>query len=106
MNPSNSRTPHPLYSGPWDLEIPTNAVIFERPPIVTPHPHPDIETMRAQLTNKLRQTYQELCHSREGVYHGVKTLHHWEKSSCGGTTWGMARVLWRVLRVWARKSWI
>ena len=54
-------------SGPWDLEIATNAVIFERPPIVTPHPHPDIETMRAQLTNKLRQTYQELCHSREGA---------------------------------------
>ena len=24
--------------------------------------------MRAQLTNKLRQTYQELCHSREGTY--------------------------------------
>ncbi|XP_043199784.1 mRNA (2'-O-methyladenosine-N(6)-)-methyltransferase-like isoform X2 [Amphibalanus amphitrite] len=67
----------PIVHGPWDLEIPTNAVIFERPPITTPHPHPDIEIMRAQLTNKLRQTYQELCHSREGVDAPVGSFSRW-----------------------------
>ena len=54
-------------SGPWDLEVATNAVVFERSPLNWPHPHPDIESYRATLVVKLRQAYQEMCHSREGV---------------------------------------
>lgn len=52
--------------GPWDLEVATNAVVFERSPLSWPHPHPDIEAYRATLVIKLRQAYQEMCHSREG----------------------------------------
>ena len=52
--------------GPWDLEVSTNAVVFERSPLSWPHPHPEIEAYRATLVTKLRQAYQEMCHSREG----------------------------------------
>lgn len=52
-------------SGPWELEIPTNVVIFERSPSMLPQPHPDIELYRGNLVSKLRQCYQELCQSRE-----------------------------------------
>lgn len=51
--------------GPWDLEIPTNVIIFERSPTILAHPHPEVESLRCSLTAKLRQCYQELCHSRE-----------------------------------------
>ena len=57
-----------FYRGPWDLEVQTNAVIYERPPTILPHPYPDIETYRCSLAAKLRQCYQELCHSREGIH--------------------------------------
>ena len=50
----------------WDLEIPTNAVIRERPPDPQLPPHPEVELHRAQLVTKLRQHYLELCHQREG----------------------------------------
>jgi len=53
-------------SGPWDLEVPTNVILYERQPIMLPHPHPDVEVLRYQLVMKLRQTFQEMCHSREG----------------------------------------
>ena len=54
------------FSGPWDLDVPTNVVIFERQPSRVPPPHPDIEVMRAAAMGKLRQSFQEMCHSREG----------------------------------------
>ena len=50
----------------WDLDIPTNAVIRERPPDPQLPPHPEVELHRAQLVTKLRQHYLELCHQREG----------------------------------------
>lgn len=59
--------PFTFYSGPWDLEVPTNAVVFERAPLSWPHPHPEIESYRSTLVIKLRQAYQEMCHSREGL---------------------------------------
>ena len=34
-----------------------------------PHPHPEIEAYRATLVTKLRQAYQEMCHSREGGFY-------------------------------------
>ena len=86
-------------SGPWDLEIPTNVILYERPPSLLPHPQPEVmtssnismkyflehytvhivhivlytlytlqvEVVRFQLMYKLRQSYQEMCHSREGI---------------------------------------
>lgn len=58
-------------SGPWELEIPTNVVIFERSPSTMSQPHPDIEFYRGNLVAKLRQCYQELCQSRESKYSNI-----------------------------------
>lgn len=35
-----------ILAGPWDLEIPTNVIIFERPPCIYMHSHPEIEAYR------------------------------------------------------------
>ena len=61
-----------ILSGPWDLEIPTNVIIFERAPITLPHPHPEVELLRFQYVMKLRQSFQEMCHSREGEKRRIK----------------------------------
>lgn len=53
--------------GPWDLEVVTNVVIYERTLSNVPHPHPVIESLRCNLANKLRSCYQELCKTREGI---------------------------------------
>lgn len=66
-----------ILAGPWDLEVQTNAVIYERPPTVLPHPHPDIETYRCSLAAKLRQCYQELCHSREAIDAPKDSFNRW-----------------------------
>lgn len=46
----------------------TNVLIFERPATTFFHPHPEVEALRCGLAAKLRQCYQELCHSREGIH--------------------------------------
>ncbi|KAJ4442041.1 hypothetical protein ANN_11907 [Periplaneta americana] len=66
-----------ILAGPWDLEIQTNVVIYERPPTILPHPHPDIETYRCSLAAKLRQCYQELCHSREAIDAPKDSFNRW-----------------------------
>lgn len=53
--------------GPWDLDVPTNVIILERSPCHYMHSHPEIEVYRCGLLSKLRQCYQELCHSRESI---------------------------------------
>ena len=63
-----------LFRGPWDLEVATNAVVYERCPLSWPHPHPEIEAYRSSLVTKLRQAYQEMCHSREGYNHNSLQL--------------------------------
>lgn len=55
-----------IHSGPWDLEASTNVIIMERSLSELPQPHPETEAMRATFIAKLRQSYQDLCHSREG----------------------------------------
>ena len=55
-----------IVAGPWDLEIPTNVILFERKPTMLPHPNPEVEVVRAAYVNKLRTSLQEMCHSREG----------------------------------------
>lgn len=56
-----------VLSGPFDLEVPTNVVIWERSPTLMPPPHPDVENLRSTLTARLRTNYHEMCHSREGI---------------------------------------
>lgn len=66
-----------IVAGPWDLEIPTNVILFERSPIALPHPHPEVETLRFQYVMKLRQTFQEMCHSREGIDAPKESFNRW-----------------------------
>jgi len=66
-----------ILTGPWDLEIATNSVVFERCPLSWPHPHPEIEVFRASLIVKLRQAYQEMCHSREGIDAPKDSFNRW-----------------------------
>ncbi|KAK0131032.1 Phosphorylated CTD-interacting factor 1 [Merluccius polli] len=61
----------------WDLEIPTNAVIRERPPDPQLPPHPEVELQRAQLVTKLRQHYLELCLQREGIDPPRESFNRW-----------------------------
>lgn len=66
-----------ILSGPWDLEIVTNVIILERPPSSMPQPHPEIELFRCNLTNKLRNLLQEMCHSREGIDAPQESFNRW-----------------------------
>ncbi len=66
-----------IVPGPWDLEIPTNVIMFEKPQTLFPHPHPEVEVLRFQLMMKLRQTYQEMCHSREGIDAPKESFNRW-----------------------------
>ncbi|KAL0274131.1 UNVERIFIED_CONTAM: hypothetical protein PYX00_006629 [Menopon gallinae] len=66
-----------ILAGPWDLEINTNVLIFERTPTTLLHPHPEVEAFRCGLAAKLRQCYQELCHSREGIDAPKESFNRW-----------------------------
>lgn len=63
--------------GPWDLEVPTNAIIVERPPTLMAHPHPEIEAMRAAIVCKLMRTYDDLCQRRENIRSPPESFHRW-----------------------------
>ncbi|CAL4067451.1 unnamed protein product, partial [Meganyctiphanes norvegica] len=65
------------FTGPWDLEVPTNVIMFERPPITLPQPHPSVEVLRGQLVAKLRQGYQEMCLAREGIDAPRDSFNRW-----------------------------
>ncbi|XP_048464059.1 mRNA (2'-O-methyladenosine-N(6)-)-methyltransferase isoform X4 [Rhincodon typus] len=79
--PAPAPAPAPVSIRPtavyWDLDVPTNAVLKERPPIEMLPPHPDVEILRAQLTVKLRQHYQELCQQREGIEPPRDSFNRW-----------------------------
>lgn len=80
LHPSGTAVAHPkkfILSGPWDLEVPTNAIIVERPPTLMAHPHPEIEAMRAAFVNKLIRTYDELCMRRENIRSPRESFHRW-----------------------------
>lgn len=51
----------------WNLEVPTNAIIYEREMSNIYPPHPEVEYARSQLVAKLRQQYEEACCTREGT---------------------------------------
>ncbi|KAL4235084.1 mRNA (2'-O-methyladenosine-N(6)-)-methyltransferase [Mactra antiquata] len=77
MGSPTAKRPAFTYSPFWNFEIPTNGVIYERAPCVLPPPHPDVEQLRSQLVVKLRQHYQELCHSREGIDAPTESFNRW-----------------------------
>lgn len=66
-----------VLSGPWDLEIPTNVIVFERPPTQLFHPHPEIEFLRFNLTQKLYKTYEDLCWRRENINAPKDSFNRW-----------------------------
>nr|CAH7716933.1 unnamed protein product [Callosobruchus chinensis] len=66
-----------VLAGPWDLDIPTNVIIIERAPCIYMHSHPEIEAYRCGLLSKLRQCYQELCHSRESIDAPKESFNRW-----------------------------
>ncbi|EEB18306.1 Phosphorylated CTD-interacting factor, putative [Pediculus humanus corporis] len=66
-----------ILAGPWDLEIGTNVLILERAATTFFHPHPEVEALRCALAAKLRQCYQELCHSREGIDAPKESFNRW-----------------------------
>ncbi|KAJ0002350.1 hypothetical protein NQD34_007499 [Periophthalmus magnuspinnatus] len=82
--PPTPTTPAPTTPAPyrpaviyWDLDVQTNAVIRERPPVPLLPPHPEIELQRAQLVTKLRQHYHELCLQREGIDPPRESFNRW-----------------------------
>ena len=75
MGPANAKKF--IVTGPWDLEIATNAIMYEKTPTLLPHPHPEVEVLRYQLMMKLRQSYQEMCHSREGIDAPKESFNRW-----------------------------
>ena len=66
-----------ILAGPWDLEIPTNVIMYERTQSLLPHPHPEAEIVRFQYAMKLRQSFQEMCHSREGIDAPKDSFNRW-----------------------------
>ncbi|VVC46001.1 Hypothetical protein CINCED_3A025548 [Cinara cedri] len=66
-----------IITGPWELEIPTNVIIYERSPSTLSQPHPEIELYRGNLVAKLRQCYQELCQSRENINAPKESFNRW-----------------------------
>ncbi|CAH1779043.1 unnamed protein product [Owenia fusiformis] len=61
----------------WNFEIPTNVIIYERQMSRVLPPHPEMEVYRSQLVTKLRQSYQEMCHSREGIDAPKESFNRW-----------------------------
>lgn len=66
-----------ILAGPWDLEIPTNVIMFDRIPSTFPPPHPEIEAMRGAFTLKLVKTYEDLCQKRENIKAPKDSFNRW-----------------------------
>nr|XP_054748424.1 mRNA (2'-O-methyladenosine-N(6)-)-methyltransferase-like [Lytechinus pictus] len=61
----------------WDFTLESNATMQERFPCTMPPPHNDMELMRNVLVSKLRQQYQELCSTREGINAPSESFNRW-----------------------------
>ncbi|CAG2169941.1 unnamed protein product [Oppiella nova] len=75
----SGQPPHKKFvlNGPFDLEVFTNCVIWERHPLLQFHSHPEVESLRAALVLKLRQQYHEMCHSRENIEAPKESFNRW-----------------------------
>lgn len=85
-----------VLAGPWDLDVQTNVIIIERPPCNYMHSHPEVEMYRCSLLSKLRQCYQELCHSRQSIDAPKDSFNRWlmerrvlDTGSCYGLIRGL-----------------
>ncbi|KAK0081013.1 hypothetical protein PV325_012942 [Microctonus aethiopoides] len=76
-NPAGGVIKKFMLAGPWDLEVPTNVIIYERAPSNLLHIHPDAEALRCSLLSKLRICYQELCHTRESIDDPKDSFNRW-----------------------------
>lgn len=63
--------------GPWDLEIPTNVVMYDRIPTMFAHPYPEVEALRGLLTVRLYKTYEDLCTKRESINPPAGSFNRW-----------------------------
>ncbi|XP_050091266.1 mRNA (2'-O-methyladenosine-N(6)-)-methyltransferase [Anopheles aquasalis] len=63
--------------GPWDLEVATNALIYERLPTTFPQPYPEVEALRGSLTMRLAKTYEDLCNKRESIAPPKDSFQRW-----------------------------
>nr|XP_040234550.2 mRNA (2'-O-methyladenosine-N(6)-)-methyltransferase [Anopheles coluzzii] len=63
--------------GPWDLEVPTNVLIYERLPTTFPQPYPEVEALRGSLTLRLAKTYEDLCNKRESIAPPKDSFQRW-----------------------------
>lgn len=81
QHPNNQHGPPPLkkfvLAGPWDLEIPTNVIMFDRIPTTFFPPYPEIEAMRGALTMKLVKTHEDLCMKRENIKAPKDSFNRW-----------------------------
>lgn len=74
---SPAKKNQPWLNGPFDLEVPSNVMMQEKSPSTLPPPLPEIEVLRASLLHKLKQTYSEMCHAREGIECPKDSFIHW-----------------------------
>ncbi|KXJ73967.1 hypothetical protein RP20_CCG014654 [Aedes albopictus] len=81
QNQQSTGAPPPLKKyilpGPWDLEIPTNVVMYDRIPTLYPHPYPEVEAMRGLFTMRLYKTYEDLCTKREAINPPAGSFNRW-----------------------------
>lgn len=66
-----------ILTGPWDLEIQTNVVIYERLPTTMPQPHPEIEALRGAALMKLIKIYEDTCLRRENIKAPKDSFNRW-----------------------------
>lgn len=66
-----------ILTGPWDLELTTNVIIYERLPTNQLPPHPEIELLRSQLTMKLIKSFDDLCKRREAIQAPKDSFNRW-----------------------------
>lgn len=66
-----------VLAGPWDLEISTNVIIYEKLPSNLLQCHPEIEALRAAYTIRINKKYDDLCQLRESIKSPKDSFHRW-----------------------------
>lgn len=66
-----------ILAGPWDLEISTNVIMYERLPTSIFPPHPEIEAIRSACLIKLMKRYNDLCNLRESINAPKDSFNRW-----------------------------
>nr|XP_026692110.1 phosphorylated CTD-interacting factor 1 [Ciona intestinalis] len=61
----------------WNFNIETDVRVMQGAPCAAPPPTPEIEHYRANVTKKLREFYQDLCMSKEGIDAPNESFNRW-----------------------------